>query len=584
MHNIRTVRGAQVLRTAVIGITVGIAGCAGIEPMPVEMADLRTTVKADRANAQAHTEPIAGQVSLEEAIARALKYNLERRSRMMEEAISLNQLEVGQYDMLPRLVAQAGYRSRNEETITRSKDSVTGQPALSNPFISSERNHAVYDLGLTWNLLDFGASYYGAKQNADRVLVALERRRKAMHLLIQDVRTAFWRTASAQKLQKRVLDAIALAEDALKDARTAEIERVRSPVESLRYQRQVLENLRLLEATNQELSTAKLELAHLMNVPLAYQLEVAEPADTVSRKMLDVPLEKLEDLATGRNAELREMFYSSRIARDEARRVMLRLFPGISFNYNVKYDTDTYLVNKHWNEAGASISMNLLNLLSGPAQLRLADAGVALADQRRVATQMAVLAQVHIARLQYANALNQYERAQAVADVDARIVEIMSRREQAQVQSKLETVANSTTAILSLLRRYQALAQAHAAASRLQATLGIEPEFQSMSDLTVAQLKDIVSRALAGWDRADLPKDPEPIKTTGTEGTRQAVAVVPPQAGPVRGRGLAKPQEPEAALLPAATHLAVRARLPIYKWKDEGGVPTYSDQPPVPRP
>ena len=494
--------------TRLISVVVGtllLAGCGGIRPTPIEQEELSAIAKADRAAAVAEVEPLKGALTLEEAIARALKYNLERRSRMMEEAIALNQLDVSEYDMLPRLIAQAGYHTRNQDTITRSKDSVTGLPSLANPFISSSRDATLYDLGMTWNLLDFGASYYGAKQNADRVLVAMERRRKAMHVLIQDVRSAFWRAASAQKLQQQVLDAISLAEEALKDARQAENERVRSPVESLRYQRQVLENLRLLESTNRELATARLELAHLINLPLTASVDIAEPSDEVSHRMLDVPVERLEDLAVGRNADLRENFYNARIAREETRRVLLRLFPGVSFNYDLKYNTDAYMVNQRWNEAGASISFNLFNLLSGPAQMRLAEAGVAIADQRRMASQMAILAQVHIARLQYSNALNQYERANAVSNVDKRIEEIVSKREQAQVQSKLDAVANKTTSILSLLRRYQALADAHTAASRLQATLGVEPEFDSMSALTLAQLTGIVSKAIKAWDAGDLP-------------------------------------------------------------------------------
>jgi len=86
--------------------------------------------------------PIKAPLSLEEAIARALKYNLERRSRMMEEAIALNQLDVSHYDMLPKLVASAGYSSRSEYATTRAVDSVTGQPSLANPFISSDKHHA----------------------------------------------------------------------------------------------------------------------------------------------------------------------------------------------------------------------------------------------------------------------------------------------------------------------------------------------------------------------------------------------------------------------------------------------------------
>jgi outer membrane protein TolC len=438
--------------------------------------------------AAAEVEPIRGPISLEEAIARALKYNLDRRTKMMEEALALSQLDVSRYDMLPKVVAAAGYTARSEYPITRSEDSVTGAPSLANPSISSDRQHLVGDLGLTWNLLDFGVSYLNAKQNADRVLVAAERRRKAMHLLIQDVRTAFWRAAGAQKLRNDVRAAIALAEEALTDARQAETERVRSPLDSLRYQRQVLENVRLLEAIDHDLATAQVELAHLINAPLSLDLRVAEPGDSLSRVLLEMPVERMEETAILRNADLREQFYGARIAREESEKILLRMFPNLSFNFNLRYDSDRFLVHHRWNEAGTQLSYSLLNLLSYPAQKRLAEAGVALADQRRIATQMAVLAQVHVARLQYASAYQQFLRADSIYGVDDRINKIIGAGERAQVQSKLDRVSSNTTTILSLLRRYQALALAHAAASKLQATMGAEPPVPSVQESSLQEL------------------------------------------------------------------------------------------------
>ena len=68
------------------------------------------------------------------------------------------------------------------------------------------------------------------------MLVAGERRRKALHTLVQDVRTAFWRTACAQTLGSELRQAIAEAEDAVKDAQRAEKDGLRSPLEPLRYQ------------------------------------------------------------------------------------------------------------------------------------------------------------------------------------------------------------------------------------------------------------------------------------------------------------------------------------------------------------
>jgi outer membrane protein TolC len=473
-----------------------LAGCASIAPQPIPAEQIVSQSAKDRQEAAAGVEPINGPISLEEAIARAMKYNLERRTRMMEEALAVNQLDVSRYDMLPKLVASAGYLERSEYVTTRAIDSVTGLPSLANPSITSDKKHSVVDLGLSWNVLDFGLSYYNARQNADRVMIAAERRRKALHVLVQDVRTAFWRAAGAQKLRADVRKAIDLAEDALADARKAESERVRSPLDSLRYQRQVLENVRLLEAIDHDLSTARVELAHLINAPLASNLVVVEPAQVDSPALLDTPVERMEEAAIERNADLREQFYGAKIARIETRKVLLRLFPNLSLNYDVRHDDDRFLVHHDWNEAGAQLSFNLLNLLSLPAQKRMAEAGVALADQRRIATQMAVLAQVHVARLQYASAYQQYVRADAIYSVDERISRIISAGESAQTQSKLDLVSSNTTTILSLLRRYQALALMHAASSKLQATMGLEPEVPGVRDATLPELTKVAAQFL----------------------------------------------------------------------------------------
>lgn len=506
---------AAILKLTVLASALVLAACSSIQPKPLSIAEIKGQAQIDRDTAQHEVQPVSGPITLEEAIARALKYNLDRRAKMMEEAIAFNQLDLSRYDMLPKLVASAGYEQNSEFATRRATDAITGEPSLAHPFISSEKNHTASDLGLSWNLLDFGLSYHGAKQNADLALIAVERRRKAMHTLIQDVRTAFWRATSAQKLRGEVKNAIVEAEDALNDARKAEDERVRSPLDALRYQRQVLESLRLLETIEQDLSTASVELANLINVPQSVKLQVIEPSETLNRRMLELPVEAMEEAAIARNADLREQFYNARVATQETRKAILRLFPNLNLSFSVKHDNDSYLVHQTWNEAGARLSFSLLNLLSAPTQIRLAEAGVALADQRRVATQMAVLAQVHIARLQYANAFQQYQRSDAIWVVDDRINRHMANREKAQTQSKLDKVANNTAAILSQLRRYQSLAQAHAAASKLQATLGMEPEIGSVQDLSLQDLQMSIRAAMARWASGAWSAE-SPQETTAT--------------------------------------------------------------------
>jgi outer membrane protein TolC len=168
-----------------------LVGCAQLPaPTPIAPQDHLTQVAQDRAAVRQGVEPLGAGLSLDEAIARALKYNLDRRVRLMEQAMALQQYDAGSYDSLPRLVASAGYSNRDQDRVSRSTDSVTGAPSLANPSISQSREHTLVQMDLTWSLLDFGLAHYNTQQNGDRVLAATERRRKATHLLVQDVRVA----------------------------------------------------------------------------------------------------------------------------------------------------------------------------------------------------------------------------------------------------------------------------------------------------------------------------------------------------------------------------------------------------------
>ena len=489
MRNIRHQRSRLMFKPLVLTLSMlALQGCSSLSPVPLSNAELAPANRADQAQMRQDAQAISGPLSMDEALARALKYNLDRRAKLMEEALALNLFDVTQYDMLPRLVAQAGYATRNNDHMTLSRNAADGSLSPSR-FVSQDRTHYLAELGFSWNLLDFGLGYSNTLQQGNRVLIASERRRKAMHLLMQDVRTAYWRAASAQKLRNEVLSTITLAEEALADSRTVEAERVRNPLDALRYQRQLLENLRLLEAIDQELSSAQVELASLISAPLGEVIQIQDlDVQSNDAGVLKLPLQLMEEATLAQNADLREQHYNARVAREETRKTLLRMFPNVSFSYGLKYDSDSYLVNQNWREAGLQVSYNLMNLLTGPAQMKMAKAGVALADQRRMATQLAVLTQMHLARLQLLNSRKQFERADAIFKTDIKISEHVQNRANAQAQSKLDSVSNATASILSLLRRYQALAQVQAAENRLLANLGLEPKIGSTSELSLEQL------------------------------------------------------------------------------------------------
>lgn len=484
------------LHLAALAAALAVTGCTTLAPVPLSDEDARLQVSADRSAVSVDVQPLGSGLSLDEAIARALKYNLDRRARLLEQAVAARQFDATRYDQLPRLIASAGYSARDSDRISASTD-LQGNPTGADPTLSQERRHATAGLELNWSLLDLGLARYNAEQAGDRVLAASERRRKATHQLVQDVRVAFWRAASAQRLSDEVTASLQLADAAMLDAQTAESERLRSPLDSLRYQRQLTENMRLLESIQQELSTARFELAALINAPIVLDTRLVVDREVPEGDPLLLDAQTMEERALGQNADLREQIYQRRIAATEARKVIVRAFPNVSFNVGPRYDSDSYLVNNNWFEASAQISYNLLNLLSLPANRRVAEAGVALADQRRLAAHVAVIAQVHVARQQLAGARRQFDRADTLWKLDDRITHQLVAREQAQAGNKLERVAAQTTSIVSMLRRYQALAQLHAAHSRMQATLGVDLLPSSSDDLTLAQVAEQVRAQLS---------------------------------------------------------------------------------------
>jgi hypothetical protein len=58
------------------------------------------------------------------------------------------------------------------------------------------------------------------------------------------------------------------------------------------------------------------------------------------------------------------------------------------------------------------------------------------------------------------------------------------------------------TYILSTVRLYQAVAKVQEAESRVQATLGFEPVFDSLDDLDLQALRQVVRSSLDRWSEA----------------------------------------------------------------------------------
>lgn len=521
------------LRACVVGITaMALAGCTFV-PKPMSDAERMDEAAADFAVMFGPQIPLRRPLTLEEAYARALKYNLDARVKMMEVAVASDDLDLSRFDLLPRAVTAAGYTTRNNVEASSSRSVLTGQQSLE-PSTSSDINRVSNDLTSSWNLLDFGVSYFNARQAADRTLVAEEQRRRSIHILFQDVRRAYWQAASAQALQGEIQASIRAADSALRSSRGVESEALRSPVDALRYQRSLLELLRQLELVQRYLANAKVELASLIGLPPGASYTVAAPRlHALGIERIGLRVADLERTALLRNPDIREQSYQRRITVDETHKAIVRLMPGLDLTGGPRYDSNSFLVNNYWSGAAVRASWSIVNVLALPTHLRRGENATALADLRRQAVSMAVLTKLHIAYRQYQLAAAEYRSARRMADVDRRLYQQISNRVETDAQGELERVSAQVSAVTSDLRVFQAYADTQAALGRLYAAMGVDAVPAEISSVEVDELTVLIRKAGQEQKKFLVSVQPEPPAATApaAPATPEAAAPAPTPSG-----------------------------------------------------
>lgn len=479
---------------AAIAAAVFLAGCGAVKPRPLTHDEVTARVKNDQQAMYKDQEPVNGPITLSDAMARALKYNLDYRLKLMETALSRGLLDVSELDMLPKLMTDAGYRWRSNDSGGTSIG-IQDRIVSLRPSTSEERVHYLADATLSWDVLDFGLSYYRAKQQADDVNVTDERRRKVLQNIVQDVRDAYWRALGAQRL---LGESETLAENiqaALEKSREAERAGVLPPVEGLEYQRALLDAMTLVNQKRQEMEFARRELAALMNLAPGTKFELADSAEA---PLSQVPgnLDQLEQLALEQRPELREEDYKTRIDAIETKKQIAALFPNLNLFGGVGHDSNKYLYNESWAQGGVSMSMNLFRLAGIPAIRRTNEARMKVDEARRMALGMAVLTQVRVSVERYKLAVYDHRLAEQSAQVDQRLASVAKAGSGNQFTSELETLRTQARSMVSRFQEASSYASAQSAYGRVLNSVGIDLMPEQVAGSDVATLSKAIQDSL----------------------------------------------------------------------------------------
>ncbi|MGF6395398.1 TolC family protein [Pseudomonas plecoglossicida] len=488
--------------SAFTAVSVLLSACSAFEPKPYSEDEMRQRVIDDQARMYKEQEPVNGPITFYEASARALKYNLDYRLKLLESALASDLRDVSSHEMLPRLVASAGYAGRNNDSGGTSIGIEDRQVSL-RPSTSEERYRTLYSLGLSWSLLDFGVAYFRTQQKNDQMLMAEERREKVAQNVLQDVRNAYWRALGAQRLLPEVDGLLMRTHRALTAAREAEGKGLLPRQDILAYQRALLDSVYMLTVRRQDLEFARAELAALMSLPPNTRMQLADSTEQ-PLPLVTGNVEQLERLSLERRPEIMEEWYRKRVSMNDLKIAKAQLWPNVSFNYGYEYDSNKYLYNSDWNQTGINVSMNLLRLLQYPDITAAEQSQEKTDDMRRTALSMAILTQVRVGLLRYQLARQEVEFADESLRVDQSLLNYAQSSRNAALGSELELIRAEGRLLLSRYQREAAYSDAQAAWGRLYNSVGFEVMPKEIEQHDVKTLAREIQRTVEQQTRDNL--------------------------------------------------------------------------------
>jgi outer membrane protein TolC len=447
-----------------------LGGCA-ISPSPLGEGELSSLAAKSIADVAKDQEPISGPIDLHQAIARALKYNLDHQVELAEHAVRERELNLAHYSMLPTIVANSGYAARDKVNASNSENVATGAQSLATS-TSQDKRLTSTDATFSWNILDFGLSYVRARQAADKTLIQNELRRKIALRIVEDTRAAYWRAVSAQRLLGQLKRVEAQAQSVERDAHKLSEDRETSRITALTYQREIIEVQRTIGELARELKVAHAQLGALMNVPPGTYFTVVD-AKSASRPLPRAPLPELISIAVTNRPELKEVAYKARINSQEAHAALLELLPGLNIYAGANYDSNSFLLNNHWESWGAKASWNLLKAFSYPARRAVVEEQDELLKTRALAVTMAIMTQVYVSRIRYAHALQEHATAKRYRNVQSNLLTQIRAEAAADRVSKQTLVREELNMLVAEAKLDIAHAAVESAWAQAEASLGL---------------------------------------------------------------------------------------------------------------
>ncbi len=411
-------------------------------------------------------------IDLYMAMALALKYNYTRRLISYEDSI----IRAGHspVNRLPEIVSHAGY-------------------------INNTNSEMSPDLKVAWNMLDISMVYCLSRDNDYKASVAFEESRKVIHNILQETRTLYWKTLTAQRLLPVI--------DDMTEYMTLEVDEMNARAKNLAKKseeptvgelvkkRQYMEAVKNLALLKRDMETAQTRLASLMGLHPSTEFKlVGSEYGNFELPRIRNSLADLEWLALSNRPELREHDLA---VNAERMKLVIKDFkdPGLK-----QYKNDPEFYNRLWSKQARELGMSVFE---DPANPNVLD----MEHLRRQRMSALILSQVYVAWAQYMSAVEDYQINMEIATTSENIAEDItiadgSRAEKSQLEA--------SRAIEDEVKAFKSYADVQEALGNLYATIGLDAIPYYMLNEKPSKIAVYLRNTLERWAKGDFMPDNRP--------------------------------------------------------------------------
>jgi outer membrane protein TolC len=449
-------------------------GCA-TPPSRLQVRDANASADLEAYGALA--PDVTDPLTLADALHYAVRHNIEVWIAAQEREYRHELATQSLLKMLPSLLAGAESSRRSRFDAASSVSLESGSESLE-PSYSSEKQTDTWNISTTWNLLDFGLSFLRSRQQANRVQIAAERERRVKQNLALEVTRAYWQAVTARAAARQV-------EPVAREV-AAQLERIRreiddkaiSQIVGLKRQTLLLEQQETLRRYERSYLAAKAELATLIGLSPGAEFTLADVDLSQPVPPLAFEVAELEREALRSRPELFEKDLEQAISRDEVHVALAQMFPSVSLFWRYDDDNNRYLAFGHWNAAGIRASWDLLALPQQIKQREAVKLQTELIAKRRIAVAIAILTQLHLALIDYQEALGRCQTTRTISETHERLLTAVENAAQEGKSHGGDALDQRMKYVRARAKHLSAYADLMVAQARMIHTLGREPHLE----------------------------------------------------------------------------------------------------------